>query len=129
MSDAIHQEVVIPASPAKVYAALTEAKAFTAFTGGAPAEIDARAGGAFSLFGGRVTGINIDLDPNRRVVQAWRAGNWAPGEYSIARFELRDEGLKTRIVLDQSGYPSSAHEHLGPGWAKMYWEPLAAYLK
>lgn len=129
MSDAIHQEVVISAPPAKVYAALTEPELFSAFSGGAPAEIDPSPGGAFSLFGGRIVGRNLELVPDKRVVQAWRAGNWEPGEYSIARFELREEGSKTRIVFDQSGHPASAHEHLGPGWSKMYWEPLSAHFK
>ena len=129
MSDAIHQEVVIPASPAKVYAALTEAKAFAAFTGGAPAEIDAHAGGAFTLFGGRVTGFNVDLDPNRRVVQVWRAGNWDAGQFSLVRFDLSAKGNGTKVVFDQAGHPPAAAEHLAAGWAQMYWEPLAAYLK
>jgi activator of HSP90 ATPase len=129
MSNVIHQEVVIPASRARVYAALTKAEDFSAFSGGAPAEIDASPGGAFSLFGGRIVGRNLELEPDTRLVQAWRAGNWAPGEHSIVRFELRDEGSKTRIIFDQSGHPPSAHKHLGPGWSKMYWEPMAAHFK
>lgn len=127
MSDTIHQEVVIAAAPEKVYAALTSSQTFSAFTGGAPAEIDGRAGGAISLFGGRITGINVELDPDVRVVQAWRAGNWAPGEYSLIRFELKPEGASTRIVFDQSGHPPGAAEHLASGWEQMYWGPMRAH--
>jgi len=118
---------MVPASPAEVYDALTKAKTFCAFTGGAPAEIDARAGGAISLFGGRVTGLNVELEPNVRVVQAWRAGNWGPGEHSLVRFELKPEGAGTLIMFDQSGHPPSAADHLASGWEQMYWAPMRAH--
>jgi uncharacterized protein YndB with AHSA1/START domain len=129
MSDAIHQEVVITAPPERIYDALTDAKTFSAFTGNAPAEIEARAGGAFSLFGGRIKGRCIELEPNRRLVQAWRAEDWDAGQYSIVRFELQAEGPATRLVFDQAGHPPAAREHLASGWGQMYWEPLKAHLR
>lgn len=129
MTGVIHHELVLPASRDRIYAALTKAAEFSAFTGGASTVIDPSPGGAFSLFGGRIVGRNLELERDERVVQAWRAGDWAPGEYSIVRIELRKEGTGTRIVFDQSGHPASAQDHLGPGWSKMYWEPLAAYLQ
>jgi uncharacterized protein YndB with AHSA1/START domain len=128
MADAIHQEVVIEASPQRVFAALTEAAQFSGFTAGAPAEIDGRAGGAFSCFGGQIVGRNVELVPGKRVVQAWRSGGWSDGVYSIVRFELTPEGKATRVVFDQSGYPAGEDAHLAPGWHKMYWEPLRKYL-
>jgi activator of HSP90 ATPase len=124
----IHQEVTIKASPQRVYDALTTAKEFSAFTGGAPAEIDATPGGAFSGFGGMILGRNIELVQNQRVVQAWRVANWNPGVYSIAKFELHADGSGTRLVFDQTGFPADQFEHLAPGWHKMYWEPLKKYL-
>jgi uncharacterized protein YndB with AHSA1/START domain len=56
MSNSIRQQVIIKASPRQVYDTLLDAKQFSAFTGGAPAEIDSKAGGAFSCFGGMITG-------------------------------------------------------------------------
>jgi transposase-like protein len=46
-------------------------------------------GGPFSLFGGHITGRQVELVPDQLVVQAWRAKTWPAGVYSIARFELR----------------------------------------
>ena len=128
MTKTIHQEVTIKASAKKVFDALTDAKQFSAFTGGAPAEIDAQAGGSFSCFGGQICGRNVELVPGKRVVQAWRAGNWGEGVYSIARFELHEEGGSTKIVFDQAGFPEEAGPHLEGGWSKMYWDPLKTYL-
>jgi uncharacterized protein YndB with AHSA1/START domain len=56
MSNSIRQEVIIKASPERIYDALLDAKRFSEFTGGAPAEIDSKPGGAFSCFGGMITG-------------------------------------------------------------------------
>src|SRR4051794_9957317 len=101
----IHQERHFAASPARVYRALVDGAEFSALTGGAPAEIGAEPGAAFSAFGGMITGRQIELVPARRVVQAWRAASWEEGVYSIARFELEPDGEGTRVVLDHCGWP------------------------
>ena len=128
MAEGIHQEVTIDASPERVYQALTDAKQFTELSGGAAAEITPEAGGAFSAFGGMIEGRNVELVPNRRIVQEWRVANWEPGVYSLVRFELQPEGTGTRLVFDHSGFPEGEREHLASGWHQQYWEPLRRYL-
>jgi activator of HSP90 ATPase len=128
MSSTIHQEVIFKASAEKVYHALTDANQFSIVTGGAPTEITAEAGGAFSLFGGMITGRNIELIPNARIVQAWRAGNWPEGVYSIAKFEIKEQGEETLVIFDHVGFPEGQSEHLSGGWKDNYWEPLKKYL-
>lgn len=123
----IHQEIVFPASPQRVFEALMNAEQHSAFTGG-PAEISRDAGGAFSCHGGQIVGRTIEVIANERIVQAWRVGTWDDGVYSIVKLELRGEGGGTRLVLDHAGFPEGAGEHLEGGWHKMYWEPLRAYL-
>jgi activator of HSP90 ATPase len=139
-AEAIHQEPVFKASRKRVYEALTDAKQFDkviqmsgAVKSGmakapSPPEISREAGGAFSLFGGYVTGRHIQLVPNERIVQAWRAGGWDPGIYSIARFELVEQGSGTKIVFDHTGFPKGDGEHLAAGWKMNYWEPLEKLL-
>lgn len=123
----IHQEIDFAAAPSRVYAALTDEKQFAAATG-APAEIGKQAGDAFSCFGGMITGRTIELAPDKSLIQAWRAGNWAPGVYSIARFELTAGGSGTQLVFDHTGFPDDMQQHLADGWKKMYWDKLQAYL-
>jgi uncharacterized protein YndB with AHSA1/START domain len=137
--EAIHQEVVFKASRKRVYDALTDTKQFDKIIqlsgvmqsmppGGKPTEISREAGGAFALFGGYITGRHIELVPNERIVQAWRAGNWDPGVYSIAKFVLVEQGSGTKIVFDHTGFPKGAGEHLAAGWKAHYWEPLEKFL-
>jgi len=139
--DAIHQEPMFKASRKRVYEALTDANQFGKVvqlsaamqsggmkTGAASVTISREAGGAFSAFGGYVTGRQIELVPNERIVQVWRAGSWDPGSYSIAKFVLVEQGAETKIKFDHTGFPKGQAEHLAEGWRINYWEPLAKYL-
>lgn len=128
MSLSIHQEVLFGASPERVYKALTAASQFSKVTGGAPAAISPEAGGAFTCFGGMISGRNVEVEPNRRIVQAWRAGNWPAGVYSIVKFELQAEGQHTKLILDHTGFPEGTREHLEAGWKTNYLEPLGKFL-
>jgi activator of HSP90 ATPase len=138
---AIHQEILLSASRPRVYRTLTEARAFDrvvrlsdATTSGMvpasarPSQISPRVGGAFSLFGGHITGLQVELLRDQRIVQVWRAGSWRPGDYSIASFVLADEGSGTRLVFDHRGFPAGEAAHLAAGWHANYWEPLAKAL-
>ena len=123
MSKTIHQEVTLHATPQQVYAALTDSEIFAAISG-APAKIGHEAGSAFSCFAGRIAGRQIELVPNQRIVQAWRAGAWPEGSYSLVKLELHGSGGQTRLVLDHSAFPPEMLPHLEGGWHKMYWDPL-----
>lgn len=124
MPHTIHHEIRIASSPGKIYSALLDEAQFSARTGGAPTSIDVKEGGAFSCFGGYVTGRNVELVKDLLVVQAWRAKGWPEGVYSMVRFELKPEGTGTVIVFDHTGYPEDGHDHLDKGWHENYWEPL-----
>lgn len=123
----IHQEVDFKAAPERIYNALLDEKQFHAFTALA-AEIQPHPGGTFKLFAGQIEGMNVELVPNQRIVQAWRPTSWAAGEYSIAHFELVPRGGGTRIVFDHVGFTEDKQEHLMEGWRNHYWEPLHKYL-
>jgi activator of HSP90 ATPase len=123
----LHQEVDFKASPQRIYAALLDSKQFAAYTG-MRAEIDPKAGGAFSTFGGMIEGRTVELVPDQRIVQAWRPAQWDAGVYSIVRFELKPKGSETLVVLDHTGFPEGKFEHLNSGWPMRYWEPLKKFL-
>jgi len=139
-SDAIHQEVVFKAPRKRVYESPPDAAQFEKVvqlsnavkTGmvppGKPAEISREPGGVFSLFGGYISGRQIELVPNERIVQAWRTGSWPAGAYSIASFALTDQDSNTTLMFDHKGFPDGTAQHLAEGWHVNYWEPLAKFL-
>lgn len=129
MSRPIKNEVIFDSSASALFEALTDAAVFSEMSG-APAEIDAQPGGAFSCFGGMIVGRCIESIPATRLVQAWRVANWGEGDYSIARFDLADAGDgKTRLLFEHSGFPAEHREHLEQGWQDNYWSPLKSFLQ
>jgi activator of HSP90 ATPase len=135
-AEAIHQEVVFKANRQRVYELLTDAKQFDKVVQQSeakrsgmiredkPAVISRDAGGTFSLFAGVISGRHIELVPNERIVQAWRAIDWKPGVYSIASFQLIDQDSSTKLVFDHTGFPKGAAQHLAEGWKSNYWKPM-----
>jgi activator of HSP90 ATPase len=122
----IHQETRFDASPHRIYEALLDSKQFAAFSG-FPAEVGRDVGNAFSMFGNRILGRNIELVPDLRIVQAWRPADWSPGVYSLVKFEFVRHGSQTNVVLDHTGFPDGTFEHLNAGWKLRYWDPLQKY--
>jgi activator of HSP90 ATPase len=139
-AESIHLEPVFTASRQRVYDALTQTQQFDKVVqlsqavksgmalGNAPTEITRVEGGTFKLFGGHIVGRQVELVPNRRIVQAWRVIDWPAGVYSIVKFELVEQGLGTQIVFDHNGFPNGQAEHLAEGWKSNYWEPLRQFL-
>jgi len=139
---AIHQEVMLRTPAQRVYRTLITASLFNRVVqasaamnssmkqklGAVPTQIDARPGGAFVLFGGYISGFNLELVPDVRLVQAWRSAGWKPGEYSIARFVLEPRGASTRVVFDHTGFPSEEAVPLAEGWQGNYWTPMVKVL-
>jgi activator of HSP90 ATPase len=123
----LHYDVMLNATPHRIYEILLGSDKFATLTG-LPAEIDAKEGGAFSLFGGLIVGRNIELVPDERIVQAWRPASWDAGIYSIVRFELKAQVSKTQLVLDHTGFAEGLADHLDLGWNGHYLKPLAKML-
>ena len=139
-AESIHQEAVFKANRKRVYEALTDTKQFDKIIklspemqagksfGTTPTAISREVGGAFSIFGGHIIGRQIELVPDQRIVQAWRVVDWDPGVYSIAKFELLEQGTGTKLVFDHTGFPKGDAEHLAQGWKSHYWDSIDKFL-
>lgn len=131
-SGSFHHEIILPASPQRVYALLTCSAEFAAVTGKA-ATIGAE-GETFALFDGHIVGRQIELAPAERIVQAWRFPEWEPGAYTVVRFALTSDGEGTRLVVDQKGVPDGAsplfptwQAHVEAGWPMFYFGPMTKH--
>lgn len=120
----IEKEIELSTSPVRVFEVLTTSTQFSELTGGAPAELSAESGAAFSLFGGMIEGRNVEAQVGTRLVQAWRPKNWEPGSYSLVRMELSKSARGTKLSLTQVGYPEDQEQHLSDGWEANYLAPL-----
>lgn len=103
-----------------------DSRQHSTITGGT-VTIDPSVGGSFSTFGGYATGVNVELEPGRRIVQTWRASDWPKGADSRVTFTLAKAGKGTRLTFSQIGVPPAFRRAIADGWRAYYWEPLAAY--
>ncbi len=129
MTKTIRQTVTLNAAPKLVFGALMNEKRHATFTGNA-AVISRKVGGTFTCYGGYISGINLELEAPKRIVQAWRSQTWPEGTYSIVTFALaRKKGGRTRLSFTQVGVPASDFRDISKGWRTYYWSPLKAFLK
>jgi uncharacterized protein YndB with AHSA1/START domain len=128
MSKTIQQTVIFGVSPHAVYEALMDSKRHAAFTGGA-AEISREVGGAYSAYDGYITGRNIELVADRKIVQSWRAVDWEQDVLSTVTFELTPVPEGTRLDFTHADVPEGTEAEFAQGWIDNYWEPMQAYLE
>lgn len=125
----IQQTVTFDAKLKKVFKTLLSSTKHAKFTG-EPAKIDPKPGGTFVCYGKYIKGITLELEPNKRIVQAWRSRNWPKGTYSIVTFSFsKKAGGKTELRFSQVGVPADDHAAKSKGWRTHYWEPLQRFLQ
>jgi activator of HSP90 ATPase len=119
----------LPAAPETLYDMYLDAAAHSAFTGHA-VSIEARAGAAFSAFGGMLSGKIIHLEPRRLIVQTWRSINFAKDDIdSVLVLSFWSDPKGARVDLQQVNAPEADFENLISGWEKFYWTPWREYLE
>ena len=132
MCKTIKQRVKFKADPATIYDLLADSRKHSAFTGKS-AVISRKIGGTFALGKSNgesdITGINVDLVPGRRIVQAWRHRKFPEGIFSMAAVTLKptaDGG--TELVLTHRGVPKDLIPDTEQAWRDQYWHRMKAYL-
>jgi uncharacterized protein YndB with AHSA1/START domain len=131
MSDSFEISTVLPAPPARVYAAWLSSAEHAAMTGGSAggsADIDPRVGGAYSAWDGYITGTTLELEPDRRIAQTWRTVEF-PADSPDSRLEIVLDPVDggTRITLKHSGIPAGQGASYESGWVENYFEPMQSY--
>lgn len=128
MPKTIRQTVTIKASPHAVYEALMDSRRHAAFSG-MPARISRKPGGRFTAYGLYLSGVNLELVPDKEIVQFWRSRNWPPFHYSTVTFTLSRVKGGTRLAFTQVGVPDNDYKDKKSGWIKSYWAPMKAMLE
>lgn len=129
MCKTIKQKVKFQAPPITIYSLIANAKSHQAFTG-KPASNDEVIGGRFSSYGGSIKGINVDLLPGKRIVQAWREKRFPEGIFSMATFNLvPTKNGGTELTLTHRGVPKDLIPKISAEWRELYWERIKRYLK
>jgi len=122
----LHQSAIFEVDPHEIYEALMDSKKHSAFTG-AKAKIGRRVGDRFSAWDDWATGSNVELVPDKKIVQLWRGDDWPADHYSTITIELKKVDRGTRLDFTQTDIPETLYEDVAQGWKEWYWEKLQAY--
>ena len=119
----IRQSVTFKTKPHELYEVLMDADKHSRLTG-SEVRIYRTVGSEFSVYGGDIQGINLELVPDQKIVQSWRYSDWPENHYSKATFSLKEAGNGTRLIFTQTGVPEEFYEDIKQGWYDYYWEPM-----
>lgn len=67
----IKQTIIINGTPHQVFEILMDSEKHSELTG-SNANINRKAGGSFEVWGGYIEGNNIEIMPDKKIVQDWR---------------------------------------------------------
>lgn len=118
----------IPGLPERLYHAWLDSAEHSAMTG-SPAEVSNEVGTAFSAWDGYISGVNLALEPGRRIEQSWRTTEFTPDdEDSILEVIFEPDGEQTQITLRHSNLPAHGLQYQ-QGWVEAYFEPMQSYFR
>ena len=103
-------------------------KKHSEFTG-SQVQISRKVGGKFSVYGGDIEGVNLELVPDQKIVQSWRYSDWLQDHYSTATFSLKKVEQGTRLTFTQTEVPDEHYKDIAQGWRDYYWAPMKEMLE
>lgn len=112
---------ILNAEPKDVYNALTNKTMLEIWTG-EPAEMEPTPGSAFSLWGGSISGVNVEFEEHKKIVQQWFFDE--NSEESIVTMKLHPHKKGTSLELAHTNIPDEAYENISEGWDEDYFGAL-----
>jgi activator of HSP90 ATPase len=118
---------IMPASPKEIYDAWLSSQGHSQMTG-SQAEVQGGSGGAFTAWDGYIWGKTLEVEADRRIVQAWRTSEF-PEDSPDSRLEilLEKDQAGTKITLIHTNIPEGQSESYKQGWEDFYFTPMRAY--
>ncbi len=117
-----------PTSPRTLYRAWIDGAGHAEMTG-ASATSDPRVDGEFTAWDGYISGVWLELEPDRHLTMRWRTVQFpktAPSARVRVVFDPTPGG--TRLTLTQEGTPPEQVESYRRGWDEHYFEPIRVWL-
>jgi activator of HSP90 ATPase len=112
--------VTIHAKAETIYKAWLSSTGHSAITG-SPAKIDGTVDGDFAAWDGYIQGMFLELEENKRILQAWRTAEFpAEAEDSIVEILLEESHGKTKLTLNHSNIPEGQADGYKKGWEDFY---------
>ncbi len=129
MLESLTISTILPATVKQIYTAWLSSKGHTAMTG-SKATCSATVGKTFTAWDGYIEGKNLELGPNKRIVQSWRTSEF-PEDAKDSRVEILLEKVKngTKITLHHTNIPKGQKQQYKDGWEEYYFSPMKDYFE
>lgn len=114
----IKKEYHIFAPQTKVWDTLTNPKTIEAW-GAGPAKMTDKKDFKFSLWGGSIHGTNLEVVPNKKLIQEWYSDD-DPETATKVTFTLTHKEGCTTLKLTHSGVSPRNYESIDKGWDDYY---------
>jgi len=126
----IRQTATFKVAPKEVYEALMDSKKHSKFAGG-KCSISRKVGGKVSISDGYIKGENVELVPNKKIVQLWQPAEdcWPSDHFSTVTYSLKAIKDGTRLTFTQTGVPVDCGDRFDTGWKDYYWGPMKEMLE
>jgi activator of HSP90 ATPase len=86
-----------------IYETLTNSSELTKFTQ-TPAKFENTVGGTFNLYDGFITGSNVTLEENKKIVQLWKFNNWKD-EANLTITLKEKPGNECQVIVELKNIP------------------------
>ncbi len=117
----IKRYYTLKAEPKDVYNALTNQRMLEIWTG-EDAQMEPLPNTEFSLWEGSISGINLEFEENRKIVQQWYFEGQQ--EKSVVTIVLHPHKKGTSVQLEHTNIPDDAFENISAGWDEDYFGAL-----
>ncbi len=115
----------IHAEPEDIYACFTNPFTIELWSG-FKAEMSTVPGTQFAIWEGDISGVNIEFEENKKVVQEWFFGDRE--EQSIVTIKIHEGNNKCSVEVRQTNIPDEDYEDILEGWNMHYLGAIKKFL-
>jgi activator of HSP90 ATPase len=128
MNETLELSEIFNVGPDVLYAAWLSSDLHTKMTGGV-ATCGNKVGDAYSAWDGYISGENVELVENEKIVQTWRTSEFAESdEDSMLTITFSKVNSNTELKLQQTNIPEGQTQY-EKGWVDHYFTPMKAFFK
>jgi len=126
MKESVKASIILPVKPSVIYDAWLDNEEHSNMTGG-EASCSSNIGDKYTAWDGYITGSNLELIPNNKIVQSWRTSEFAENdEDSRLEIHLKEVEAGTELELIHTNIPEGQTQYEN-GWVESYFNPMTEY--
>ncbi|MDK2979449.1 MAG: hypothetical protein PWP52_2163 [Bacteroidales bacterium] len=116
----------IPATPEEIFIALTNPFTIELWSG-YKAIMDDKEGTEFTLWDGDISGKNLTIEKDKKIVQEWYFGE--QDNRSIVTIKIHEKNKGAQIELNHTNIPDEVYDNIIKGWDEYYFGALKTFFE